>query len=141
MQVKNFYWYVLNKPLPAGNALDEKLSSKPFEPCLSQQLSSQGWVSAVDSGERVYEAHGAQLLMLKQEKRLLPASVVNEHLQVKVEEFEQAEGYKPSRKIRQQMKDQPIDALFVFFSPDFAKDAVILSKKRLFLVVSFMFLF
>ena len=111
MQVKNFYWYVLNKPLPEGDALDTKLSNKPFEPCLSQQLSSQGWVSAVDSGERVYEAHGAQLLMLKQEKRLLPASVVNEHLQLKVEEFEQAEGYKPSRKIRQQMKDDLTQAL------------------------------
>jgi recombination associated protein RdgC len=105
MQVKNFYWYVLNKPLPQGDVLEGKLASKPFEPCLSQQLSSQGWVSATASGERVYEAHGAQLLMLKTERRLLPASVVNEHLQEKVEEFEQAEGYSPSRKIRQQMKE------------------------------------
>ena len=105
MQVRNFYWYVLNKPLPQGEALEAKLTAKPFEPCLSQQLSSQGWVSAVQSSECVYEAHGAQLLMLKQEKRLLPASVVNEHLQQKIEEFEQAEGYSPSRKIRQQMKD------------------------------------
>ncbi|MFY0700418.1 MAG: recombination-associated protein RdgC [Bermanella sp.] len=105
MQVKNFYWYVLNKPLPQMDVLEDKLAKKPFTPCLSQQLASQGWVSAVSSGERVYEAHGAQLLMLKTEKRLLPASVVNEHLQVKIEEFEQAEGYSPSKKIRTQMKE------------------------------------
>jgi len=111
MQVKNFYWYVLNKPLPQGEALEAKLASKPFEPCLSQQLSSQGWVSALDTSDRVYEAHGAQLLMLKTEKRLLPASVVNEYLQVKVEEFEQAEGYSPSRKIRLQMKEDLTQAL------------------------------
>ena len=105
MQVRNFYWYVLNKPLPNLDKLEQLLASKPFEPCLSQQLSSQGWVSPVSTGERVYEAHGAQLLMLKQEKRLLPAAVVNEYLQAKVEEFELAEGFSPSRKIRQQMKD------------------------------------
>lgn len=111
MQVKNFYWYVLNKPLGNRETLAEKLAGKPFEPCLSQQLSSQGWVSAVNSGELVYEAHGAQLLMLKQEKRLLPASVVNEYLQAKVEEFEMAEGFSPSRKIRLQMKEDLTQAL------------------------------
>lgn len=111
MQVRNFYWYVLNKPLADRTALEEKLAKKPFQPCLSQQLSSQGWVSAVSSGELVYEAHGAQLLMLKQEKRLLPASVVNEYLQQKVEEFELAEGFSPSRKIRTQMKEDLTQAL------------------------------
>ncbi|GAA6135314.1 recombination-associated protein RdgC [Oceaniserpentilla sp. 4NH20-0058] len=111
MQVRNFYWYVLNKPLPDRVDFEKKLESKPFEPCMSQQLSSQGWVSAVSSGELVYEAHGAQLLMLKQEKRLLPASVVNEYLQVKIEEFEQAEGFSPSRKIRQQLKEDLTQAL------------------------------
>jgi len=105
MQVRNFYWYVLNKPIGSRDELEKKLASKPFEPCMSQQLSSQGWVSADSSGDRVYEAHGAQLLMLKQEKRLLPAAVVNEYLQQKVEEFESAEGYSPSRKIRLQMKE------------------------------------
>lgn len=34
-----------------------------------------------------------------------------------------------ARNIRRQMNGRSIDALFVFFSPDFAKDAVILSKK------------
>lgn len=111
MQVRNFYWYVLNKPLPDRVDFEKKLEGKPFEPCMSQQLSSQGWVSAVSSGELVYEAHGAQLLMLKQEKRLLPASVVNEYLQAKVEEFEQAEGFSPSRKIRQQLKEDLTQAL------------------------------
>ncbi len=63
-------------------------------------------MAPTSSGEWVYEAHGAQLVMLKQERRLLPGSVVNEYLQHKVEEFEAAEGYAPSRKIRQQMKDE-----------------------------------
>jgi len=111
MQVRNFYWYVLNKPIGHRDELEQKLSAKPFEPCMSQQLSSQGWVSADSSGDRVYEAHGAQLLMLKQEKRLLPAAVVNEYLQQKVEEFEAAEGYSPSRKIRLQMKEDLTQAL------------------------------
>jgi len=105
MQVRNFIWYVLNKPLPEAQAMSDLLLKKEFEPCLSQQQSSQGWVAPLHHGEWVYEAHGAQLLMLKQERRLLPSSVINEYLQVKVEEFEAAEGYAPSRKIRTQMKD------------------------------------
>lgn len=106
MQVRNFYWYVLNKPL--SNDLAEKLESSPFEACGLTQQSSQGWVAPLNGEGFVYEAHGAQLCMLKQEKRLLPASVVNDYLQTKVEEFEAAEGYSPSRKIRMQMKDDLI---------------------------------
>lgn len=103
MQVKNFYWYVLNKPL--GQDLADKLEKMPFEPCgLSQQL-SQGWIPPINGEGFVYDAHGAQLIMLKQEKRLLPASVVNDYLQTKVEDFEAAEGYRPSRKVRMQMKE------------------------------------
>jgi len=103
MQVKNFYWYVLNKPLI--NDLAAKLEKHPFEVCGLSQQSSQGWVPPVSGDGYVYEAHGAQLCMLKQEKRLLPSSVVNDYLQNKVEEFEAAEGYSPSRKIRMQMKE------------------------------------
>jgi recombination associated protein RdgC len=103
MQVRNFYWYVLNKPLDQN--LAEKLEAHPFESCGLTQLSSQGWVPPLHGEGYVYEAHGAQLCTLKQEKRLLPASVVNDYLQVKVEEFEAAEGYSPSRKIRTQMKE------------------------------------
>ncbi len=106
MQVRNFYWYVLNKPL--ANDLAEKLEGSPFEACGLTQQSSQGWVPPLNGEGFVYEAHGAQLCMLKQEKRLLPASVVNDYLQTKVEEFEAAEGYSPSRKIRMQMKDDLI---------------------------------
>lgn len=108
MQVRSFYWYVLNKPLGSSSELTSKLDAHPFHPCGASQESSRGWVPAMSSEELVYEAHGAQLLMLKQEKRLLPASVVNDYLQDKVEQFEAAEGYTPSRKVRQQMKDDLI---------------------------------
>lgn len=104
MQVRNFYWYVLNKPL--DSELADKLEKHPFEACGLTQQSTQGWVQPVHGEGFVYEAHGAQLCMLKQEKRLLPASVVNDYLQTKVEEFEAAEGYSPSRKIRMQMKEE-----------------------------------
>lgn len=105
MQIRNLIWYVLNKPLPAIKDIAASLAKKEFEPCQPQQQSSQGWVEPLHKGEMVYEAHGAQLLMLKQEKRLLPSSVINEHLQVKIDDFEIAEGHAPSHKIRTQMKD------------------------------------
>jgi len=107
MQIRNFVWYVLSKPLGDPGELAAKLSDHRFKPCNHQQQMSQGWVAPVGD-ELVYEAHGAQLLMLKQEKRLLPGSVVNEYLQQKIEHFEAEEGYKPGRKVRQQMKDDLI---------------------------------
>lgn len=108
MQVRSFYWYVLNKPLANSTELTEKLTQFPFSPCSAAQESSRGWVPAMASEDLVYEAHGAQLMMLKNEKRLLPASVVNDYLMEKVEQFEAAEGYSPSRKVRQQMKEDLI---------------------------------
>ncbi len=105
MQIRNFSWYILSKPLGDKDYIADKLEEHLFKPCTHQQLLSQGWVAPVNEGEWVYEAHGAQLVMLKQEKRLLPASVVNDYLDAKVQQFEEAEGYKPGRKLRQQMKE------------------------------------
>lgn len=111
MQVRNFFWYILNKPIGDQQALQAALSQHDFNPCTHQQQMSQGWVSPIAEGELVYEAQGAQLLMLKQEKRLLPASVVNEYLQQKIEHFEAEEGYKPGRSVRQQMKEELVQEL------------------------------
>lgn len=110
MQIRNFFWYVLSKPLEATAVLEGKLAEHKFKPCNHQQQMSQGWVPPIGD-ELVYEAHGAQLLVLKQEKRLLPASVVNEYLQQKIEHFEAEEGYKPGRKVRQQMKEELVQEL------------------------------
>ncbi len=128
MQIKNFIWYVLSKPL-TGN-IDGLLGTKEFEPCQSQQQSSQGWVPPLHKDEFVYEAHGAQLLMLKQEKRLLPSSVINEHMQTEIEAFETSEGYPPSRKIRQQMKDDITLALLPKAFTTSSKIPVLLFPKQ-----------
>ncbi|EAT11811.1 recombination-associated protein RdgC [Bermanella marisrubri] len=112
MQIRNFYWYALTKPLDDTASVAGKLSKAPFAPCMATQEMSQGWVApAPNTDDLVYEAHGAILLMLKQEKRLLPASVINDFLAERVEAFEQAEGYAPSRKIKQQMKDEVVQDL------------------------------
>ncbi len=137
MQIKNFIWYVLNKPLPMATDISELLAQKEFEPCQAQQESSQGWAAPLHKGEFVYEAHGAQLLMLKQERRLLPSSVINEYLQAKVEEFEASEGYAPSRKIRQQMKDDlTIELLPKAFTKSSKIPVLLLPKQGWLLVLS-----
>jgi len=105
MQIRNVFWYVLNKPLGSASDIAQQLQKHAFQPCMSTQEHSQGWVAPGPFDEFVYEAHGAMLFNLKHEKRLLPSAVVNEYLAEKVEAFELAEGYAPSRKIRQQMKE------------------------------------
>lgn len=137
MQVRSFYWYVLTKPLASGAAISQALAKHPFTPCAPQQLQSQGWSGPIHSEELLYEAHGAQLLMLKQEKRLLPASVINDYLQQKLEAFEADEGYMPGRKVRQQMKeDLTLELLPKAFTKTSSVPVVIFPKQGWLMVIA-----
>ena len=68
----------------------QKLEKDMFQPCLSDQPYSQGWVSpSGDLGISLsHNGNNSTLLSLRREERLLPAGVVNEALDEKVAEIE-----------------------------------------------------
>jgi recombination associated protein RdgC len=86
--------------------LEEQLAKKPFAPCGSTDLQSLGWISPRKGGGLVHAAQGQMMLALAVEQKLLPASVINQEAQDKIEAFEEQQGYAPSRKQAKEIKEE-----------------------------------
>jgi recombination associated protein RdgC len=89
--------------------LEEKLAVVAFRPCGSHEDFSLGWVSPIGkAAPLVHSANGFMMICTKKEERVLPASVLNEMMQEKIEETEDAQGRKLSKKERTAIKDELI---------------------------------
>lgn len=89
-----------------SETLQDALATHPFRHCTSQEEMTAGWVSP-SGGEALVHSQGDHwLLKLKIEEKILPASVVREHLQDKAEEIEATENRKLGRKERQNLADE-----------------------------------
>lgn len=88
-------------------ALDAALARAAFEPCSASQMESHGWVPPRGNpGELVVTVQGQQLIALGTEQKLLPASVVRQYVQGRLEELEAQQGYKPGRGQIREVKEQ-----------------------------------
>ncbi len=93
------------------DALNEQLARLQFAPGTSVQTQSIGWVPAVESGSLAHVVGGQILLTLRVEKKLLPASVVNQVAKARAQEAEERQGYKPGRKQMKEIKEAVTDEL------------------------------
>lgn len=83
--------------------LEEKLSKRALQECLRMEMQSLGWVTPREEGENFVHVLGQHMLIaLGIEKKLLPATVINQQAKERAVEMEQQQGYKPGRK---QIKD------------------------------------
>ena len=88
-------------------ALAQALQTGIFRPCGATDRTAQGWVPPRgEEGELVFSVARQQLIALGVEQKLLPASVVRQYAQAKLEQIEAAQGYKPGRKQRREVTDQ-----------------------------------
>lgn len=96
----------------SANALMTAIESQRFAACTSIQMASQGWVP-VRSGtdELVYKADRQYLLCLRDEKKLLPSSVINEVAKERAVELEEQQGFAPGRKQMKELKEAVTDEL------------------------------
>ncbi|HRQ04937.1 MAG TPA: recombination-associated protein RdgC [Nitrosomonas halophila] len=86
--------------------LEELLSKRPLQACLSTEMQSQGWVPPGIEKDQLVYARGQQMLIaLGTEKRLLPASVVNQLAQTRAQEMEARQGFAPGRKQKKEIKE------------------------------------
>ncbi len=89
--------------------LEEKLAALAFRPCGSHEDFTLGWVPPIGKASPlVHSANGFMMICTKKEERVLPASVLNEMMLEKIEETEEAEGRKLSKKERTAIKDELI---------------------------------
>lgn len=91
--------------------LESALTAHVFQPCTSLDVQSQGWISPRDNGMLVHEVNKQLLFALGTEKKLLPASVINQVTKAKAIEIEEQQGFKPGRKQLRELKEQVTDTL------------------------------
>ncbi len=93
--------------LPDAETLETALQAAAFEPCGATEPQRVGWVPALadEASLFVQIASGMMLVRLREQRRLLPASVVRDHLEDEVKKREEAEGRPLGRKEKQRMKD------------------------------------
>lgn len=112
MWFKNLQIYRLTAPWTmTSEQLEECLAPHAFAPCTSLDLQSQGWVSPRDNGMLTHTVNRQILLQLGMEKKLLPATVINQFSKARAVELEEQQGFKPGRKQMKEIKEQVADEL------------------------------
>ena len=112
MWFKNLQIYRLPAPWTvSAEQLEALLTPQAFVACTSIDLQSQGWVSPRNNGMLVHSANKQLLLLLGTEKKLLPATVINQVVKMRAVEIEEQQGFKPARKQLKELKEQVTDEL------------------------------
>ncbi len=94
-----------------ADELEAALAPQAFLPCTSQQPVSQGWIAPSNEGRLVFSSHRQLLLKLRSEKKLLPASVINQVAREKAAEIAEQQGFRCGRKQMKEIKEQVTDEL------------------------------
>lgn len=87
------------------------LAKHAFYPGTSLEMQTQGWASPRDNDQLVHCVNKQMLLVLRTEKKLLPATVVNQVTKARAAELEEQQGFKPGRKQLKELKEQVTDEL------------------------------
>lgn len=111
MWFKNLLIYRFTQPFTHNTEdLEELLAQKPFTGCGSQDMVRMGWTAPLDQEDAplVHAGNGCVMLCLKRQEKVLPAAVVNEFLQERIDEIKEQEDRHVGRKERGELKDQII---------------------------------
>jgi recombination associated protein RdgC len=112
MWFKNLQIYRLTAPWTlTSEQLERDLASQTFTPGSSLEMQTQGWTSPRGNGMLVHTVNRQILLQLATEKKLLPASVINQVSKERALELEEQQGFKPGRKQMKEIKEQVTDEL------------------------------
>ncbi|MFD1560156.1 recombination-associated protein RdgC [Paraburkholderia silviterrae] len=112
MWFKNLQLHRLPAPWAVTpDQMEKWLTPHRFQPGNSVEMQSFGWASPRDDGSLVYSTNRQMLLVFRAEKRLLPASVVNQVTKARALEVEEQQGFKLGRKQLRELKEQVTDEL------------------------------
>lgn len=113
MLFRNLILFRLQKAWTGTAAeLEEALATRPLRPCGSLDLQTRGWVVCHEQGDGLVHAHGPHSLMaMGEERKLLPASVINQEARQRGGILAEAQGHPPSRRQMREIKAQVADEL------------------------------
>ena len=92
-------------------AVEERLEKMAFRSGNSQEMQAMGWLAPRENGGLVHTVNGQMLLSLRVEKKLLPATVVNQVAKARAQDIEEQQGYKPGRKQMKEIKERVTEEL------------------------------
>ncbi len=111
MWFKNLAVYQFSKPFELDSmALEEKLKDQLFRECGSQDHCTYGFVPALGAKTEalVHSANGCLLICTRKEEKILPASVIRDALEERVEKIELEQGRQVYSKEKKALKDDVI---------------------------------
>lgn len=114
MWFKNLRAYILNEPLALqGDALERALAEHKFTPCMGQDAVKMGFTYALHPSVKqyAYQLEHLTLVGLKRQEKILPAAVLNEEMQPKIDALEAEKGRPLSRKEKQAIKEEMMQVL------------------------------
>ncbi len=114
MWFKNLQLYRFTRPFDhTAESLEKMLQGFLFTPCGNQDMSKFGWISPFgkQADILVHEAQGQLLLCAKKEEKMLPASVIKDTLQEKIDEMEAAQGRALKKKEKEALKEDILHSL------------------------------
>lgn len=83
-------------------ALEEKLATRPLQPCSPFEMLSRGWVAPSSTGQLVHTVNQQHLIALGVNQKLLPASIIRQVTLERAEALAQENGFPVGRR---QMRD------------------------------------
>ena len=94
--------------IPDAAALEEGLGLARYTPTGPTQEESHGWVEPrdVEHGPLLESIGGQYIFKMKSQSRVVPGSVVKEHLDSKLKEIEEQTGRKPGKKEKRELSDE-----------------------------------
>lgn len=114
MWFKNVRVYKLSAPLTTElSELETALAEFKFVPCTGQEALRSGFSYPLHPSIKHYchQQKNRWFFAVKRQEKVLPAAVINEELQPKIEAAEQEQGRSLSRKEKQALKDDLIQSL------------------------------
>lgn len=124
MFFKNIFVFAFTRPFAlSAQALIEHLNTQLYTPCKSTDLSHFGWCQPFGKHGKalVEEQAGNLLICAKHEEKIIPASVVNDHLDLRISQLEFEQGRSPTKKEKEQFKE---DIIFDLLPRAFSKYSI-----------------
>jgi recombination associated protein RdgC len=92
---------------------EEELKRFAFKTCTTHELQSKGWVAplGLEDAPLVHVNNGCWMICMRQEEKVIPASMVKEMTQERIRKMEADLGKKLRKRERDEIKDDVFDSL------------------------------
>jgi len=111
MWFSNIQLYQFTQPFTLdAQTLSKKLEAFRFKPCGTLQPASYGWFTPLGKhgDDLIHATNGNIMICARKEEKILPASVVREFVEEKIEEIENKQMRKLRKKEKESIKDEVI---------------------------------